>query len=422
MPFLSKLFFYFLNFWRTRVLSVGPLEGQHGGLSHVSAEVGCRGSNGWSPVQRISRSEDLPFRGSPVQRISRSEDLPFRGSPVQRISRSEDLPFRGSPVQRISRSEDLPFRGSPVQRISRSEGSPDQHTDALPTRPLRQALLSLFKYPLCVPYLCVPMLSWSLVCLAAALMFCVQFTQLLQKYYSYPKKVCTLFKYTLKGSLSTLLTALFTEPSVHGFPDLPGIIPEPSHKLWMGTVSQERPSCQFHNSLSTLFEYPFCVPMFWSLVCLAAALMFCVQFTQLLQKYYSYPKKVSTIFKYYLWVPSMCTHALLVFGLLLSIQFCWTKAHFVEPLIAPVLDFVCPSSWVQIQSGSLACMLSCLQKYCSYNGGSKVSKTGRGQQPLIRAIFAKNCMKTKTFWLRGEAGLPFSEPPPLPDSPMSQSL
>ncbi len=32
--------------------------------------------------------------------------------------------------------------------------------------------------------------------------------------------------------------------------------------------------------------------VFWSLVCVAAALMFCVQFAQLLQKYYSYPKKV----------------------------------------------------------------------------------------------------------------------------------
>ena len=28
------------------------------------------------------------------------------------------------------------------------------------------------------------------------------------------------------------------------------------------------------------------------------------------------------------------------------INFCWTNVHFVEPLIAPVLDFVCPSSWV----------------------------------------------------------------------------
>ena len=32
--------------------------------------------------------------------------------------------------------------------------------------------------------------------------------------------------------------------------------------------------------------------IFWSLVCLAAALMFCVQFAQLLTKYYAYPKKV----------------------------------------------------------------------------------------------------------------------------------
>ena len=28
------------------------------------------------------------------------------------------------------------------------------------------------------------------------------------------------------------------------------------------------------------------------------------------------------------------------------LNFCWSKVHFVEPLIAPVLDFVCPSSRV----------------------------------------------------------------------------
>ena len=28
------------------------------------------------------------------------------------------------------------------------------------------------------------------------------------------------------------------------------------------------------------------------------------------------------------------------------LNFCWTNVHSVEPLIAPVLDFVCPSSWV----------------------------------------------------------------------------
>ncbi len=33
--------------------------------------------------------------------------------------------------------------------------------------------------------------------------------------------------------------------------------------------------------------------IFWSVVCLCAATMFCVQFTQLLQKYYAYPKKVT---------------------------------------------------------------------------------------------------------------------------------
>ena len=44
------------------------------------------------------------------------------------------------------------------------------------------------------------------------------------------------------------------------------------------------------------------------------------------------------------------------------LNFCWTKAQFVEPLIAPVLDFVCPSSqvskpeWIsRLHSFLLAC-------------------------------------------------------------------
>ena len=35
-------------------------------------------------------------------------------------------------------------------------------------------------------------------------------------------------------------SAWFTKPRAHGFTALPGLIPEPSHKPWMGTVSQER--------------------------------------------------------------------------------------------------------------------------------------------------------------------------------------
>ena len=34
------------------------------------------------------------------------------------------------------------------------------------------------------------------------------------------------------------------------------------------------------------------------------------------------------------------------YDLLFFKNFYWTNVHFVEPLIAPVLDFVCPSSWV----------------------------------------------------------------------------
>ena len=42
--------------------------------------------------------------------------------------------------------------------------------------------------------------------------------------------------------------------------------------------------------------------------------------------------------------------------------FCWTKVHFVGPLIAPILDFVCPPSYgFQSHSGSLICMLTCLR-------------------------------------------------------------
>ena len=33
---------------------------------------------------------------------------------------------------------------------------------------------------------------------------------------------------------------------------------------------------------------------FWSLVCVAAGAMFCMQMSEVLQRYFSYPKKVST--------------------------------------------------------------------------------------------------------------------------------
>ena len=50
---------------------------------------------------------------------------------------------------------------------------------------------------------------------------------------------------------------------------------------------------------------------------------------------------------------------LLVFLCFFINFFCWTKAHFVEPLIAPVLDFVCPSSWVSNPE-----WISRLHSYC----------------------------------------------------------
>ena len=42
-------------------------------------------------------------------------------------------------------------------------------------------------------------------------------------------------------------------------------------------------------------------------------------------------------------------------------NFCWTKAHFVEPLIDPVLDFVCSSSWVSNPDLLLELFLACMQ-------------------------------------------------------------
>ena len=47
--------------------------------------------------------------------------------------------------------------------------------------------------------------------------------------------------------------------------------------------------------------------------------------------------------------------------------FVWTKVHFVEPLIAPVLDFVCPSSWVSNPEW-IACLHSFLLACCDPEG------------------------------------------------------
>ena len=47
--------------------------------------------------------------------------------------------------------------------------------------------------------------------------------------------------------------------------------------------------------------------------------------------------------------------------------FVWTKVHFVEPLIAPVLDFVCSSSWVSNPEWT-SCLYSFLLACCDPEG------------------------------------------------------
>ena len=40
-------------------------------------------------------------------------------------------------------------------------------------------------------------------------------------------------------------------------------------------------------------------------------------------------------------------------------NFCWTRVHFVEPLITPILNFLCTSQWV-LKPGWLFYLHSCL--------------------------------------------------------------
>ena len=47
--------------------------------------------------------------------------------------------------------------------------------------------------------------------------------------------------------------------------------------------------------------------------------------------------------------------------------FVWTKVYFVEPLIAPVLDFMCPSSWVSNPEW-ISCLHSFLLACCDPEG------------------------------------------------------
>ena len=70
--------------------------------------------------------------------------------------------------------------------------------------------------------------------------------------------------------------------------------------------------------------------------------------------------------------------------------FCLTRAQFVEPLIAPVLDFVCPSSWFQIQSGSLTCTLSCL---CAV-----ILKVMSGVTPAFSTNRGVHCISVYAAW------------------------
>ena len=62
-----------------------------------------------------------------------------------------------------------------------------------------------------------------------------------------------------------------------------------------------------------------------------------------------------------------CTPVYQLLFIYLFIFFVWTKVHFVEPLIAPVLDFVCPSSWVS-NPERISCLHSFLLACCDPEG------------------------------------------------------
>ena len=58
---------------------------------------------------------------------------------------------------------------------------------------------------------------------------------------------------------------------------------------------------------------------------------------------------------------------ILFFFFFFLINFYWTNVHFVEPLIVPVLDFVCPSSWVSNPEWN-SCLHSFLLACCDPEG------------------------------------------------------
>ena len=51
---------------------------------------------------------------------------------------------------------------------------------------------------------------------------------------------------------------------------------------------------------------------------------------------------------------------------IVQLLFCWTKVHFVEPLLTPILDFMWPSLWVS-KVGWFSCLLSYLLVYSQPN-------------------------------------------------------
>ena len=63
----------------------------------------------------------------------------------------------------------------------------------------------------------------------------------------------------------------------------------------------------------------------------------------------------------------------------------------MEPLIAPVLDFVCPLHGFQIQSGYLACTLSCLR--------AVILKVTTGATPAFSTNRGVHCISVYTAWL-----------------------
>ena len=80
------------------------------------------------------------------------------------------------------------------------------------------------------------------------------------------------------------------------------------------------------------------------------------------------------------------------FFVLFFSNFCWTKAHFVEPLIAPVLDFVCPSSWVSNPEWIFRLHSFLL---------AVIPKVTSGETPAFSTKRGVHCISLYTAWLAG---------------------